>query len=90
VGMEKGKNPMHEARQKLLLHPRCAAHCRTTKGLCKNPSMANGRCRMHGGSSTGRPATHGATTKSVISEKRQAQLALRALSSMLKYFEFKA
>jgi hypothetical protein len=25
--------------------------------------MANGRCRMHGGKSTGRPKTHGLKTK---------------------------
>jgi hypothetical protein len=25
--------------------------------------MANGRCRMHGGKSTGRPITHGLRTK---------------------------
>ena len=32
--------------------PRCGA--RTRKGTpCKAPAMANGRCRMHGGKSTG-------------------------------------
>ena len=32
--------------------PRCGA--RTRKGtLCKAPAMSNGRCRMHGGKSTG-------------------------------------
>ena len=32
--------------------PRCGA--KTRKGTpCKAPSMANGRCRMHGGKSTG-------------------------------------
>ena len=31
---------------------RCGAHTRTGKA-CKGPAMANGRCRMHGGPSTG-------------------------------------
>ena len=32
--------------------PRCGARCRS--GLpCKGPAMAAGRCRMHGGASTG-------------------------------------
>ena len=32
--------------------PRCGA--KTRKGtLCKSPAMKNGRCRMHGGKSTG-------------------------------------
>src|SRR3954453_19406752 len=38
----------------LLAHacPRCGA--RTRSGLsCKGPAMRNGRCRMHGGASTG-------------------------------------
>lgn len=34
--------------------PRC--HAKTRKGSkCQSPSMDNGRCRMHGGKSTGAP-----------------------------------
>jgi hypothetical protein len=32
--------------------PRCGARTRTGMA-CKGPAMPNGRCRMHGGSSTG-------------------------------------
>ena len=32
--------------------PRCGAKTRS-KTPCKSPAMANGRCRMHGGKSTG-------------------------------------
>lgn len=32
--------------------PRCGALTRKGTG-CKSPAMANGRCRMHGGKSTG-------------------------------------
>jgi hypothetical protein len=32
--------------------PRCGARTRTGKP-CRSPAMANGRCRLHGGKSTG-------------------------------------
>jgi hypothetical protein len=35
------------------LAPRCGAKARTTGLACRAPAMANGRCRMHGGKSTG-------------------------------------
>jgi len=35
-----------------LAAPRCGAHTRTG-GCCRQPAMKNGRCRMHGGLSTG-------------------------------------
>jgi len=35
-----------------LVAPRCAAHTRAG-GCCRQPAMKNGRCRMHGGLSTG-------------------------------------
>lgn len=42
-----GKLPMH-------LSPRCGA--KTRKGSpCQSGAMRNGRCRMHGGKSTGAP-----------------------------------
>ena len=40
------------------LAPRCGAKARTTGCPCQAPAMANGRCRMHGGKSTG-PRTAG-------------------------------
>src|SRR5271167_2795369 len=35
------------------LAPRCGAKARTTGCACRAPAMANGRCRLHGGKSTG-------------------------------------
>ena len=35
------------------LAPRCGAKARRTGCACRAPAMANGRCRMHGGASTG-------------------------------------
>jgi hypothetical protein len=33
--------------------PRCGANSKRTHQPCKQPAMANGRCRLHGGKSTG-------------------------------------
>lgn len=33
--------------------PRCGANSKRTQQPCKQPAMANGRCRLHGGKSTG-------------------------------------
>ena len=59
-GVADGK-PMQQARWASAALPRCGAHCRTTGEPCKNPTMANGsgRCRMHGGRSTGPKPKHG-------------------------------
>jgi hypothetical protein len=63
--MKNPPNPMQKALEGLRLAPKCLAHARTTGQPCKNASMANGRCRMHGGKSTGRPIIHGQSTKRV-------------------------
>jgi hypothetical protein len=41
-----------------LAAPRCGARTRTG-GCCRQPAMANGRCRMHGGLSTGARSPEG-------------------------------
>ena len=76
-------NPMREARAALALHPRCGAHCRTTGNPCRAPAMANGRCRMHGGKSIGRPIIHGRTTKAAKRERREVREILRALRDLI-------
>lgn len=80
----KTKNPMHEARRALKDHPKCGAHCRTTGNPCRNPSMANGRCRMHGGKSTGRPIVHGRSTKQKKSQYARARQLLMMLRSAVE------
>jgi len=42
------------AKYKFLTSPRCGAKTRNGTA-CKAPAMKNGRCRMHGGMSTGPP-----------------------------------
>ena len=64
--------------------PRCGAKSKRNNGKpCQQPAMKNGRCRLHGGKSTGprtlagsiRSAdakiTHGLRTKKAIDEQRQ-------------------
>lgn len=82
--VKKTKNPMHEARLALEDHPKCGAHCRTTGNPCRNPAMKNGRCRMHGGKSTGRPITHGFTTRKRKAESREIRLMIRSVYSLLE------
>jgi hypothetical protein len=56
---------------------RCGAKTRSTHP-CKSPAMPNGRCRMHGGKSTGAPCgaahgryKHGRCTNEVKQKKRE-------------------
>jgi hypothetical protein len=39
----------------MLQSKRCGAHSRRSGKPCQSPAMKNGRCRMHGGKSTGAP-----------------------------------
>jgi len=39
--------------------PRCGAMKRRKKTPCGSPAMANGRCRIHGGTSTGPKTSEG-------------------------------
>ena len=57
MNANRGKNPTRAAirrRNLALAHacPRCGARTRASLP-CKGPAMPNGRCRMHGGASTG-------------------------------------
>jgi hypothetical protein len=46
---------------------------------CKNASMPNGRCKMHGGKSTGRPITHGLRSKIAIEDRKTIKTILQTL-----------
>jgi len=64
-----------------LKSPRCGALTRVG-GCCRQPAMANGRCRMHGGLSTGPRTPAGLarcrTTRVVHGCRTRAHLALRS------------
>jgi hypothetical protein len=77
------------------LAPRCGA--KTRQGTsCRAPAMGNGRCRMHGGASTG-PRTpaglarskrarwkHGLYSAVTVAERRRARELLRESLELLK------
>ena len=73
---------MQKARDALDQLPRCGAHSRRSGQPCRNPVMANGkgRCRMHGGKSTGRPPTHGKTTQEYLLQRDWARLLLAVIA----------
>lgn len=75
--------------------PRCGAGRKSDGCPCQSPAMANGRCRLHGGKSTG-PRTpegaerkrqavlrHGFYTAEAKAERRSARAALAALRAAL-------
>ncbi len=74
--------------------PRCGAKTRSA-GCCLQPAMANGRCRFHGGKSTGaRTAagrarcararrTHGFYSPEVVALRNEASTALRGNRDLL-------
>ena len=82
--MKRLPNPMEKALEALKTAPKCLAHARTTGQPCKNASMPNGRCKMHGGKSTGRPITHGLKTKLA----RYNQKAVNQILSEIKDYDF--
>ena len=78
--------------------PRCGARRKSDGQACRQPGMANGRCRMHGGLSTG-PRTpeglersrtarwkHGHYSAEARATRQEARALLRALQQMLKGF----
>ena len=85
--MKETINPMHKL---------CGAKSRTNNNLpCRNYTMKNGRCRMHGGSSTGPKTnqgkksiaqartTNGLRTKDMLAEKKKYREIVRDTDSIL-------
>ena len=77
---------------------RCGARRKSDGQPCRQPGMANGRCRMHGGPSTG-PRTpgglersrrarwqHGHYSAEARATRQEARSLLRALRQMLTDF----
>ena len=78
--------------------PRCGATCKRTGQPCRGPAMVNGRCRMHGGTSTGprtpeglercRVAAHkhggrDAAARERATQRGQAHRLARAIQTLL-------
>ena len=70
-------------------HALCGAKTRSGKP-CKNHGMANGRCRMHGGKSTGAPMgnknafKHGRYSRDGKQEQREMRMLLKSFRQSLK------
>ncbi len=70
-----------KARAALACLPRCNAKSRQSGVQCKNPGLgAGGKCRFHGGASTGRPPTHGRLTKANLINRDWVRLLLGVLA----------
>ena len=69
----------------------CGARSKNRNGeLCRQPAMANGRCRFHGGKTPPTPKgskfalKHGLFTAEAVAQRRKAGAALRATYELLK------
>lgn len=76
------KHSLLKARAALAALPRCTALSRQTGEPCKLPGTgAGGKCRFHGGASTGRPPTNGRKTKRAMLERDWIRLLLGLIAS---------
>ena len=51
---------------------------------CRTPGMKNGRCRMHGGTATGRPIIHGRYTRKAIEHRKTLAALLREVNALVR------
>ena len=74
---------MDAARAALKEIKRCAAHARSTGLPCQKPGTgAGGRCRHHGGLSTGRPIIHGRDTAVAKLNRESARLLVAVIHKL--------
>lgn len=59
--------------------PRCNAKAKSTQRPCRAPAMINGRCRLHGGCSTG-PRTPEGLEKSRMANWKDGHYSANALA----------
>ncbi len=55
----------------------CGAHARTTGNPCKAKALPNGRCKLHGGMSTGPKTLEGRQAISVATKARMSDFQLQ-------------
>jgi hypothetical protein len=71
------KPSLTKARAVLAALPRCGAKSHQTGAPCRLPGLgAGGKCRFHGGRSTGRPPIHGRSTDKARLEQDWIRLLL--------------
>ncbi|MEX1313818.1 MAG: HGGxSTG domain-containing protein [Desulfotignum sp.] len=70
--------------------PRCGAYSRRTGKPCRQPAMANGRCRLHGGLSTGAPKgnqnafKHGYYSKEAVKLRLETRQLMKDTKATIK------
>ncbi len=62
----------------------CGAHARSTGSPCKAKALPNGRCRLHGGASTGPKTPEGRQAIGVATKKRMFNGQLNSAKSGFK------
>jgi uncharacterized protein YjcR len=90
VGIDQNRRdkPM-QSRMPMHLSPRCGAKTRTGTP-CRSPAMPNGRCRMHGGKSSGAPKgnsnalKHGHYSAAEIARRRKLGALLRSMRGTIE------
>ncbi len=81
-----------QSRLGMHLSPRCGARTRGGRP-CRSPAMANGRCRMHGGSSPGAPKgnrnalKHGHYSAESRAEMRRVRALIRTAKAFAEEIE---
>ncbi len=73
-------------KNEVLPHALCGAMARRTGKSCRQPAMKNGRCRLHGGLSTG-PKTQKGKDKIMMSNTRHGFYAKKSVVDR-KYIDF--
>lgn len=69
--------------------PRCGARTRNASP-CRSPAMPNGRCRLHGGLSTGAPngnrnaVKHGRYTAEALARRRELSALIREIRALAR------
>lgn len=64
---------------------RCGARCKRSGNPCQQPAMKNGRCRLHGGKSTG-PKTDAGKARAAVANYKHGEHSqhTKALERLLK------
>ncbi|HUT53073.1 MAG TPA: HGGxSTG domain-containing protein [bacterium] len=79
--------------------PRCGAKCKRTGQPCRMPAMANGRCFLHGGKSTGAKTNkglarcrktgwkHGLYSREALDRRREIRRLLNESRKLLRQIQ---
>lgn len=69
-------------------HQRCGAHARTTGNPCQAKALTNGRCKNHGGMSTGPKTPEGRQAIAQATRQRMASEGrIRVLEGFYRWLE---